>query len=134
MLELLGTFPIVYSEDEDVDIYEGLMNDLKPETVDFYLEVFGIEVIPGESTPLGGEEWFDERVEASALGLAKKWKPADGQRVPAGAFLVESLDEAKKILAERKMPVIEEISVPPLRTLVVADPDGNLIAIFEDPS
>ena len=130
MIRVLGTFPITYAsdgEDDDMDLYEGILN-VSPSTAAFYNRLFDLHVVPGENSPLGDDEsWWDERIDASSLGV----QVVDPLGGPTGAFLVENLSEARKVLASEKVPLGLELQGTDCSGVVFVDPDKNHVAIFE---
>jgi len=130
MIRVLGTFPVTYAsegEDDDMDIYEGILN-VSPAAATFYNRIFDLNVVSGESSPLGNDEsWWDERIDASTLGV----QVVDPLAGPSAAFMVESLSEARKFLANEKVAFGQELEGIDCSGIVFVDPDKNHVAIFE---
>jgi predicted enzyme related to lactoylglutathione lyase len=77
--------------------------------------------------------WLEYDLAGQALALAKaseQWKPNPNRR---GAFLkVADLDRAVACLKENRVRIVMDIQEYPIcRLALVADPDGNTLALHQ---
>jgi catechol 2,3-dioxygenase-like lactoylglutathione lyase family enzyme len=93
-------------------------------------------------------DWYERLLGSAPDSLPKEgeavWRPAASasiyvtlDRARAGSGLltlaVENLDELRRDLARRGLPVDDGSEANGMRTLLATDPDGNTIKFFEDP-
>jgi len=93
-------------------------------------------------------DWYERLFESPPDVLPTEeeaiWRPAASasiyitvDRARAGRGLltlaVKNLDDQRVSLARRGLPVDEATEANGMRTLILTDPDGNSIKLFEDP-
>lgn len=98
----------------------------------FYEQVLGL--VPATVLDHEGKGWIEYEVEGGTLAITnmdpEQWKASpDG---PSVAFEVEDFEEAMRALRGAGVKIsVEPMTFPSCRFAVVADPDGNSVAIHQ---
>jgi predicted enzyme related to lactoylglutathione lyase len=98
----------------------------------FYENLLGL--VPSMTLDHEGKGWIEYEVGSSTVAITnmdpEHWKPsADG---PSLAFEVEDFDSAMQAMRNAGVLIsVEPLELPTCRFAVVADPDGNSVAIHQ---
>jgi len=95
----------------------------------FYGSVLGLKEI--EKPPVlaaRGGCWFECGSQQLHIGVERNFQPA---RKAHPAFAVLDLDELRKVLMARDVPVVEDQSLPGARRFYAEDPWGNRLEFVE---
>jgi predicted enzyme related to lactoylglutathione lyase len=99
----------------------------------FYETILGLS--PGESNHeiegMPGKYWIEYEVGNVTLAISNSWEPS-GKSGPSVAFEVENLDETVSYLKRAGVTFLaDHIESPVCSFALIADPDGNGIAIHK---